>query len=257
MFDFTDIIDAIQSGLSSDVQATAIRAKLSASPPPSKSFPYTMSEDGTLLLLCDRIYVPDLPSVKLKILRALHDHPLSGHPGVRKTLQHIRRHYYWPRLTSYVQRYVCACSSCRRAKSSHHRPYGPLRFLPTPLQPWESISMDHIEGLPMSSGYDTILVIVCHLTKMALFIATRATDTSEDLAQLYLHHVFSKHGAPSDIVSDRGKTFVSDFWSSLCRLLHIKRNLSTAYHPETDGQTECLNQILEQYLRIYSDSQNR
>jgi len=103
----------------------------------------------------------------------------------------------------------------------------------------------------MSSGYDTILVIVCRLTKMALFIATRATDTSEDLAQLYLRHVFSKHGAPSDIVSDRGKTFVSDFWSSLCRLLHIKRNLSTAYHPETDGQTERLNQILEQYLRIY------
>jgi len=111
--------------------------------------------------------------------------------------------------------------------------------------------MDHIEGLPMSSGYDTILVIVCCLTKMALFIATRATDTSEDLAQLYLCHVFSKHGTPSDIVSDRGKTFMSDFWSLLCHLLHIKRNLSTAYHPETDGQTERLNQILEQYLRIY------
>src|SRR5882724_8197643 len=102
-FDFADIIDAIRSGLSSDVQATAIRVKLSASPPPSASFPYTMSEDGTLLLLRDRIYVPDLPNVKLKIIHTLHDHPLSGHPGVQKTLQHIRRHYYWPRLTSYVQ----------------------------------------------------------------------------------------------------------------------------------------------------------
>ena len=111
--------------------------------------------------------------------------------------------------------------------------------------------MDHIEGLPMSSGYDMILVIVCCLTKMALFIATQATDMSEDLAKLYLCHVFSKHGVPSDIVSDRGKTFVSDFWSSLCHLLHIKWNLSTAYHPETDGQMECLNQILEQYLWIY------
>ena len=111
--------------------------------------------------------------------------------------------------------------------------------------------MDHIEGLPLSSGYDTILVIVCCLTKMALFITTQATDTSEDLAKVYLHHVFSKHGAPSDIVSDCGKTFVSDFWSLFCRLLHIKWNLSTAYHPETDGQTERLNQILEQYLRIY------
>ena len=83
-----------------------------------------------------------------------------------------------------------------------------------------------------------ILVIVCRLTKMALFIATRATDTSEDLAQLYLRHVFSKHGTPSDIISDCSKTFMSDFWSSLCRLLHIKQNLSTAYHPETDSQTD-------------------
>jgi len=96
-----------------------------------------------------------------------------------------------------------------------------------------------------------ILVVICCLTKMALFIATRATDTSEDLAKLYLHHVFSKHGAPSNIISNCSKTFMSDFWSSLCHLLHIKQNLSTAYHPETDGQMECLNQILEQYLRIY------
>jgi len=111
--------------------------------------------------------------------------------------------------------------------------------------------MDHIEGLPLSSGYNTILVIVCCLTKMALFITTRAMDMLEDLAKVYLHHVFSKHGAPSDIVSNRGKTFVSNFWSSLCHLLHIKQNLSTTYHPETDSQTERLNQILEQYLRIY------
>ena len=96
-----------------------------------------------------------------------------------------------------------------------------------------------------------ILVIICHLTKMTLFITTQAMDTLEDLAKLYLYHVFSKHGMPSDIVSDHSKTFVSDFWSSLCCLLHIKWNLSTAYHPETDGQTECLNQILEQYLQIY------
>src|SRR5882724_1491937 len=129
MFDFTDIIDTIRSGLSSDMQATAIRVKLSASPPPSASFPYMMSEDGTLLLLCDWIYVPNLPNVKLKILCTLHDHPLSGHPGVQKMLQHIQRRYYWPRLTSYVQRYICTCSSCRWAKSLHHCPYGPLRFL--------------------------------------------------------------------------------------------------------------------------------
>lgn len=111
--------------------------------------------------------------------------------------------------------------------------------------------MDFIEGLPLSEGHDMILVIVCRLTKMALFIPTYKTATSIDLAKLFLRNVFSKHGVPQDIVSDRGRHFVSNFWSSLCDHLRIKSNLSTAYHPETDGQTERVNQILEQYLRFY------
>ena len=108
--------------------------------------------------------------------------------------------------------------------------------------------MDFIEGLPLSDGFDTILVVVCRLTKMGLFIPTHKTVDTEGVAHLFLRHVFSKHGAPSDIVSDRGKHFVSRFWKSLCHTLNIKSNLSTAYHLETDGQTEQLNQILKQYL---------
>jgi hypothetical protein len=115
--------------------------------------------------------------------------------------------------------------------------------------------MDFIEGLPLADGFDTILVIVCRLTKMGLFIPTYRDIDAEDVAMLFLQHVFSKHGTPSDIVSDRGKHFISRFWRSLCNLLDIKANLSTAYHPETDGQTERLNQILEQYLRIYINYQ--
>ena len=111
--------------------------------------------------------------------------------------------------------------------------------------------MDFIEQLPPSDGFDTILVVVDRLTKMALFIPTYATDDAPRLASILLTHVFSKHGTPVDIVSDRGKHFVSRFWASLCTLLGIKSNLSTAYHPETDGQTECVNQILKQYLRLY------
>ena len=115
--------------------------------------------------------------------------------------------------------------------------------------------MDFIEGLPNADGFDCILVIVCRLTKAALFIETHATDDTHTLARLFLKHVFSKHGVPHDIISDRGKLFVSKFWSSLCELLGIKANLSTAYHPETDGQTERVNQILEQYLRLYINYQ--
>src|SRR5882724_10831434 len=111
------------------------------------------------------------------------------------------------------------------------------------------------EGLPLSDRHDTILVVVCHLTKMALFIPTFHDIDAEDLARIFLSQVFTKHGTPTDIVSDRGKHFISQFWRSLCWLLGIKANLSTAYHPETDGQTECVNQILEQYLRVYVNYQ--
>ncbi len=180
-----------------------------------------------------------------------HDHHLAGHPGVRKTIQNIGRHYWWPKPKEFVSGYIASCSGCKQAKSIHHKPFGPLRFLPIPEWPWSSISMDFIEGLPLSEGHDMILVVVFRLTKMALFIPTFKTATSIDLARLFLRNVFSKHGIPQDIISDRGKHFVSNFWSSLCDHLKIKSNLSTSYHPETDGQTERVNQILEQYLRLY------
>src|SRR5882672_3180590 len=111
--------------------------------------------------------------------------------------------------------------------------------------------MDFIKGLPLSGRYYTILVVVCCLTKMALFIPTFRDINAEDLAHIFLSQVFSKHGTPTDIISDRGKHFISMFWRSLCQLLSIKANLSTAYNLETDGQTEWVNQILEQYLWVY------
>src|SRR5882724_1003075 len=102
--------------------------------------------------------------------------------------------------------------------------------------------MDFIEGLPLSDGHDTILVVVCHLTKMALFIPTFRKIDAEDLARIFLSQVFTKHGTLTDIVSDWGKHFISQFWRLLCQLLSIKANLLTAYHPETDGQTKRVNQ---------------
>src|SRR6202045_4898439 len=115
--------------------------------------------------------------------------------------------------------------------------------------------MDFIEGLLLSSNYDSILVIVDRLMKYAIFIECCKTDSAIELATLFLKHVFAKHSAPHDIVSNRGKLFVSKFWSLLCHLLDIKANLLTAYHPETDGQTKCVNQILEQYICLYINYQ--
>ena len=211
---------------------------------------YTFSAQGDLLWK-GVLYVPDHTNLRLLLLQSCHDHHLAGHPGVTKTVQVLRRRYYWPNMSADVYRYVRACASCRRNKTVRHKTYGPLRFLPIPERPWSSISMDFIEWLPVSQGFDTILVVVDRLTKMALFIPTHSNDDVPWLARHFLEHVFSKHGTPSDIVSDRGKHFVSRFWVLLCTLLGIQSNLSTAYHPETDGQTERTNQILEQYLRMY------
>ena len=134
------------------------------------------------------------------------------------------------------------------SKSQRHHPYGLLKQLPIPERPWNSISMDFIEKLPMSNSSNTILVIVDRLTKQSIFIPTIDTITSLMLAKLFVLHVFSKHGVPSHVTSNRGSEFVSAFFPSLGKVLDMKLHFTSGYHPEGDGQTECANQTLEQYL---------
>jgi hypothetical protein len=141
------------------------------------------------------------------------------------------------------------------SKSQRHKPYGFLKQLPKPEQPWNSISMDFIEQLPCSSSYTEILVIVDRLTKQAIFIPTCDTITSADLAKLFVLHVFSKHGVPSHVTSDRGSEFVSNFFKSLGKALDMTLHFTSRYHPEGDGQTEHTNQTLEQYFRIHGNYQ--
>ena len=142
-----------------------------------------------------------------------------------------------------------------RSKPQRHKPYGSLKQLPIPEWPWNSISMDFIEKLPSSSGFDTILVIVDRLTKQAIFIPVHNTITSMDLACLFVLHVFSKHGVPSHVTSDRGSEFVSNFFQSLGTALDMQLHFTSGYHPEGDGQTECTNQTLKQYLCVYCNYQ--
>ena len=130
-----------------------------------------------------------------------------------------------------------------------------LKQLPIPERPWNSISMDFIEQLPVSSGFTAILVVVDRLSKQALFIPTHDTITLPELAQLFLLHVFSKHGVPAHVTSDRGTEFVLHFFRSLGKALNMKLHFTSGYHPEGNGQTERSNQTLEQYLRIYCNYQ--
>ena len=141
------------------------------------------------------------------------------------------------------------------SKSQRHCPYGLLKQLPIPKRLWNSISMDFIEKLPMSDGSDMILVIIDCLTKQLIFILTIDTITSPMLAKLFVLHVFSKHGVPSHITSNRGSEFVSAFFHSLGKVLDMKLHFTSGYHPKGNGQTEYANQTLEQYLRVYCNYQ--
>jgi hypothetical protein len=215
---------------------------------------WTLSDDGTLLLN-DRIYIPDHGELRLRVLQSKHDHPLSRHLGQNKTMELIQRKYAWPNMQAFIEDYCKSCITCGRAKSCCHKPFSLLKQLPIPNRPWHSISMDVIENLPLSSSYDAILVIVDHLSKQGIFLPTHGTLTAIQLAQLFVVHVFSKHGVASHVMSDHGLEFVSHFFRSLGKALGIELHFTSGYHPEGDGQTEHVNQTLEQYLRCYCNYQ--
>ena len=148
-----------------------------------------------------------------------------------------------------VKEFVTTCDIYSRSKIPKHRPYGLLRPLEIPKKPWTSISMDFIVDLPPSKGFDSIFVVVDQLTKMAHFVPCNKTVTGKETARLFIDNVYKYHGLSDDIISDRGTQFTSKFWQSLFKILQVEIKLSSAYHPQTDGQTERVNQVLEQYLR--------
>src|SRR6266850_668260 len=221
--------------LHSDIRSQLREDPVSAEHLDNQSDPkWTLDPDGLLRHL-GRIYVPNSGNLRLRVLQHSHDHPLAGHFGQTKTLYQVHMHYYWSGLPVYFKDYCKSCTICSRAKPVRHRPYGILKQLPIPEKPWNSISMDFIEKLPPSSGYTSILVIVDCLSKHSLFILTHDSITSQQLAQLFVLHVFSKQGVPSHVTSDRGMEFVSHFFRSLRTALDMKLHFTSGYHPKGDG----------------------
>jgi hypothetical protein len=149
-----------------------------------------------------------------------------------------------------VAEYVALCDTCQRVKAEHQRPAGLLQPLKVPEGKWEEISMDFIVGLPRTQGgHDYIWVIVDRFTKVAHFIPVKTTYTGARLAEMYMAQIVCLHGVPKKIVSNRGTQFTSRFSEKLHESMDTHLNFSSAYHPQTDGQTECTNQILEDMLR--------
>jgi hypothetical protein len=201
------------------------------------------------------VWVPEDDEIKLKILKQHHDEMTAGHPGRAKTFELVTRTYYWPGQREYVTRYVENCDMCKRIKPVRHAPYGLLKPLQLPERPWNSISMDFITGLPEAGNDNAIWVVVDRMTKMSHFIPVSDTLKPDEMARKFMTHIFKYHGLPTEIISDRGSVFTSKFWTEITNQLGIKRRLSTAYHPQSDGQTERINAILEQFLRAYCNYQ--
>ncbi|GJP47589.1 hypothetical protein CLOM_g6771 [Closterium sp. NIES-68] len=197
-----------------------------------------------------KIWVPNYPPLRQLLLEEYHDVLYAGHFGSNKTLTGIAKHYYWPHMADDVQKFVTSCDTCQRMKSSKQKKAGLLQPLPVPEQPWQVVSLDFITGLPpTTSSHDAILVVIDKFSKMGHFIPTHTTARTEETAQLFVRHIISQHGIPTTLISDRDPKFTSKFWKELMSLLGTKLAMSSAYHPQTDGQTERLNQIVEQLLR--------
>ena len=245
-------IDQLHSDIRSDLSTDPIASIHLKSEKPDPR--WSLNSDG-LLQRDNRIYVLDSDDLQLRVLHYKHDHPTAGHFGQNKTINLVQREYTWPRLRDFVKDFCKSCTNCYCAKTPRHRPYRSLKQLLILEKPWNSISMDFIEQLPASSGYTAILVVVDRLTKQSIFIPTHDTITSTQLTQLFVLHVFSKHGVPSHVTSNRGSEFVSHFFRSLGKALDMKLHFTSGYHPEGDGQTERTNQTLEQYLRVYCNYQ--
>jgi len=189
--------------MTTTVQPTLFQDILAAqrkAPPLSPTDPYTTWEDGTVRYE-DRLVIPE-GDLRVQILRECHDDPLAGHPGQNGTYRLLKRYVYWKGMKKDVEKYVRSCEACARGKHKKHKPYAPLKPLAPPNRPWASISIDFIEELPDSNGYNSILVVVDCFTKMAHFIPTKTTLDAPGLARTLFEHVFSKHGTPEDIVSD-------------------------------------------------------
>jgi hypothetical protein len=210
---------------------------------------FTEDEQGTVWFK-DRICVPEIDSLRETILKETHDSDYSIHPWSTKMYQNLKQKCWWYGLKRDVVAHVAMYDVCQRVKAEHQRPTGLLYPLKIPEWKWEEIGMDFITGLPSTQkGYDAIWVIVDRLTKVAHFIPVKTTYKESQLAELYMAWIMSLHGVPKKIVSDRGSQFTSRFWKSFHEKMDKKLKFSSAYHPQTDGQTERTNQVLEDMLR--------
>lgn len=214
-------------------------------------------EDNLLHAKGDRLYVPVIGGLRQTLLRETHDAQWAGHPGRQRMLALLARAYYWPKMEDDIEAYVKTCLVCQQDKTERKKEAGLLQPLPVPEKPWVAISMDFISGFPKVNGTRSIFVVVDRFSKYAVFIPAPHDCTAEVAAELFYKNVVKYFGLPEGIVSDRDTRFTGRFWTVLFGLMGSELKFSTANHPQTDGQTERINGLLEEYLRHYVTASQR
>jgi hypothetical protein len=210
--------------------------------------------DDGLLLHGSRIFLPDDGDLRHQALRLAHS---AGHEGVQKTLHRLRSDFYIPGDRALVQDWVRSCSTCQRNKTEARRPAGLLQPLDVPTQVWADISIDFIEGLPKVAGKSVILTVVDRFSKYAHFIPLGHPYTAASVARAFFDGIVRLHGFPSSIVSDRDPVFTGHVWRDLFSMAGVKLRMSTAFHPQTDGQSEVVNKVIAMYLRCVTGDRPR
>ena len=241
-----DVVDAIQKGYSTDPLYAAGNEEARSSK--------AITQQGSLFWKGDAVAVPADDALRRSIISELHASPYAGHGGMHRTQALVGRYFFWPGMRGAVQSFVEGCELCQRNKARTQGNFGKLQPLPVPQNIWEDISMDFVGPLPLTARkHDFILVVVDRLSKMVHFLPCRRTITAEQTAQIFADRIWSLHGAPRSIVTDRGVQFVNEFNATLMKLLGTRHCPSSAHHPQTDGQTERVNRVLQEMLRHYTN----
>jgi hypothetical protein len=239
-----DIQEVINS-YATDAKAQDLLKKLAISSPYSQGY----SLDKGLIGQQDKVWIGHNSALQNKLIAACHSSAIGGHSGIATTYYKLKKHFSWKGMRQEVENYIKQCSICQHSKHSHNHPLGLLQPIPIPESVRRDLSMYFIEGLPKSQGYSVILVVVDKLTKFAHFLPVKHPYTTTSIAQIFMDNIVKLHGLPSLIVTNRDTIFLSHFWKELFKLYRVNLQLSTSYHPQSDGQTERVNQCLEMYLR--------
>ena len=239
------LVDQIKEGQKKVLEMIKLRAEIEGGRKPE----FQIRDDG-VLVRGSRMCVLEIGELKMEIMEEAHSSAYAIHLGSTKTYNTLREHYWWKGMKKEIADFVSRCLTCQQVKAEHQKLAGKIQPLPIPVWKWDKITMDFVTGLPRTRRqHNAIWVIVDRLTKSAHFLPVSNDDPLDKLAQLYVEEIVRLHGVPISIISDKDPIFTSRFWSSLQDAMGTRLHFSTAFHHQTDGQSERTIQTLEDMIR--------